>query len=237
MARPKIFIASPLFNPEQVDIIKAVETLCESRGLDYYSARKHSGSNHLSPEDRKSHSKWEPVFESNEQGLRDADLMIAVLEYALPEEVELGLRRTQILDELSPEILRNAGVNSGDTPRTRQTFTPIEIPDAGTIFEVGYFRAMGKPVIGFHSTKPSANMNLMLTHGCHGMVSGWENLALFFAHPDASTDWEAHNKGLKNFLASLLPYGSDHIEAVNQTARQFRWSVCSTFDALQKETF
>ena len=149
----KVYIAAPLFNPAQIEIIESIEELCYDASLDFYSPRLHSGSSLLSPEDRRHFEKWTPVFESNEQALHQCDCMIAVLEYAQTPGFRLGL-----------EVV----TNSGDP----MDFIPLEIPDTGVVWEMGVMNALNKPVFGYHSTKQPEQMNLMLTHSLAGMLCG-----------------------------------------------------------------
>ena len=182
----KIFIASPLFNPEQIAIIEQIERTITAAGHDFYSARLHSGSDKMTPEERKVLSAWDPIFESNVKGLDDCDAMIAVLEYAMPED--RSLFRCDRVDGVW------------------QTTASVELPDAGTVWEMGYHRAQDKQVIGFHSKERPAHLNLMLTHGCMGLVLGFG--------------------ALESFLRPGTP----------QEARgAFNWSACSAWEAEQRQ--
>ena len=137
--KPRVFIASPLFNPAQIAIIRDIETLLAENDFSFYSARLHSGSDKLTPEQKRDLRAWDPIFESNVQGLDDCDVMIAVLEYAFPDGQQLVLQDRRGLD---------AGADSIDTV--------LELPDAGTVWEMGYHQAQGKLVLGFHSNKGEA---------------------------------------------------------------------------------
>jgi hypothetical protein len=119
--KPKIFIASPLFNPEQIEIITQIEDLLRIHGYDFYSARLHSGSDKMSPEQRKDIRSWDPVFESNIRGLDECRVMIAVLEYAMPKNRAISVLEldTDNTDESNPY---GFGVRK---------YTPIELPDSG----------------------------------------------------------------------------------------------------------
>lgn len=242
---PKVFIASPLFNPAQISIISTIESLCEERGLPYYSARRHSGSHLLSPEQRKVRSNWDSVFQSNEQGLIDSDLMIAVLSYELPTDTQLGLLREHLGGEvhrgmslISPKA-PVAGVNNTPSP-DEYAFQSIELADNGTVFEVGYFRALGKPVVAFHPTAVASNANLMLTHGCDGFISGVPNLTTFFASVTQVSECGWHEPDsildrLKDRMRSTTTYST--LSQRMSLAEQFDWGVCDTFAPVQKETF
>jgi nucleoside 2-deoxyribosyltransferase len=178
---PLCFIASPLFNPPQLEIISHIEGLLEGAGYRYYSARKHSGSDKMTPEQRKDLRAWDPVFQSNIDGLNRADFGIAVLEYALPDNQGM-----LIVQDASPGI----------EYRFHEKSLRVELPDAGTVWEMGYLAAQGKPVIGFHTDK-AKHLNLMLSHGVAGLVLGYDALAQFlgydrgpYADPQELLDWE-----------------------------------------------
>lgn len=169
-----IFIASPLFNPPQIELIKQIESAISAAGHSFYSARLHSGSDQLSPEDRKNLKAWDPVFDSNVKGLNAADMCVAVLEYRQPEGVELGIRTKKWdMHESDPDVPEWTWVHG------------VELPDAGTVWEMGYMSAQGKPVVGFHSEKRPEHLNLMLTHGCKGLLLGMDALQRFLTNRTA----------------------------------------------------
>lgn len=202
-----IFIASPLFNPPQIQLIEQIEQAITRAGHEFYSARLHSGSDKLTPEQRKDLAAWDPVFESNVRGLDDADLCIAVLEYRQPEEVRLELVR------YDQQKSREAGFKPGDKIPGELLALP-ELPDAGTVWEMGYLAAQGKPVIGFHSQERPAHLNLMLTHGCQGLLLGLPALEEFLQNPGGeSLVWEWGKK-------HLYPFG---------------WTACSAWDAASRQ--
>ncbi len=204
--RPRIFIASPLFNGPQHAILDRIEGLLEQNGYDYYSARKHSGSDRMTPEERRDIDAWNPVFDSNEQGLDQCRVCIAVLEYALPEN------RNMCLCTWKPGDHPSGYVMDGDP-------LFVELPDAGTVWETGYLRAQGKLIIGFHSTKRAKHLNLMLTHGCDGLISGFDNLALFLRGPQSLRDVGA------NMPERLLTRLNRLPGVVTHDAMRFDWSA------------
>lgn len=157
--KPRIYIAAPFFNSEQVRIVAMIEGLIKSFDFPFYSPRLDSGSRLLSPEDRKIREKWQPVLHSNIDELDKADLILAVLEYAMPQGYSLFAGRSHI--DVVGEMKK------------------LELPDNGVVFECGYAYARGKSIIGFHSTKPLDEMNLMLSHTMSGHITGFEDLARF----------------------------------------------------------
>jgi len=186
--RPKVYIAAPFFNPWQLEIVSQIEGALDDKGYRYYSPRIHSGSASLTPEERRNPLSWRPVFESNISGLRECVLVLAVLCYPLPGNKTLR----QVEHVLVEDGRKPAGVELGP---------PLEMPDDGVIYEMGCSKILGTPVIGFHPCKYPAQMNLMLTHGCTGFLTGWVELEAFFngrALETGSRDWE---RTVNEFLA------------------------------------
>lgn len=157
----KIYIAGPLFNQQQVAILEQIETILTETNHTYYSPRLDSGSDKLTPEDKKVFENWTPVFKSNEQALWECDAMIAVVEYAMSDDTQLGIA---------------ADVQQGEGWCDVSSFTQVELPDSGTVWEMGYMRCMGKPIIIFHSGELTSKLNLMLIHGVDEVILGFDNL-------------------------------------------------------------
>jgi nucleoside 2-deoxyribosyltransferase len=212
-----LFIASPLFNPFQHGIIGRIEDLCIAKGIEFYSARKDSEPFVPKGEDKKNPDAWDKVFQNNEEGLQACHIMIAVLGYALPENQKFGLAT-------GVDHSFEHGVRMAD-------FKHVEIPDSGTVWEMGYFRALGKPVIGFHPTRRADDINLMLTHGCDGLISGWDSLTDFFTERVAF-DYDSIPSRLWSFPKELL--GSEE-ERIRETATQFDWNAVERWGAQNGE--
>jgi len=206
---PKIFIASPLFNPPQIELISEIEGLLQMYGFDFYSARLHSGSDKMSPEQRKDIRAWDPVFKSNIDGLNECQVMIAVLEYRMPETTGIALLDFDI-DSYADDNPWNLGI---------EEIKRIELPDAGTVWEAGYFRAQGKLVLGFHSDR-AKHLNLMLTHGCDALVRGINNLDGFLSGQSAMIPQSVVKRS----------QGTD----LYQVASQFDWTYTESWDAANK---
>jgi nucleoside 2-deoxyribosyltransferase len=152
--KPRAYIAGPFFNPAQVAIIERIEDTLHRMGFKYYSPRRDSGSADMTPEERKDFGAWEPVMQSNINAVYQTHFCIAVVEYALPPEQAAYVVTDDQFGHLVP-VRR------------------IEVPDAGTMFEVGAFRMAQKPVALFHSQRmPRAN--LMLSHGATSLLCGWD---------------------------------------------------------------
>jgi nucleoside 2-deoxyribosyltransferase len=84
------------------------------------------------------------IFLRNLHAMEKCDSVLAQLDYPMPE----GFKN----------IVRSA-----------DQAVEISLPDAGTVFEMGYATAEHIPIIGYYTQKPS-KMNLMLTRSLRGVV-------------------------------------------------------------------
>jgi hypothetical protein len=173
----------------------------------------------MTPEQRKDIRAWDPVFESNEQGLNECRVMIAVLEYAMPANKAIHLVEKDVT--LSSDMCTDN--DTGEPRALYPSYNPIELPDAGTVWECGYHRAQGKIVIGFHTDK-AKHLNLMLTHGCDAMIRGFENLEGFLSGEAVTIPTRVMQRGRQ--LGKSLYFHSD--------AAQFDWSFTEDWDAKSK---
>lgn len=216
MEKKTIFIASPLFNPEQHGILDTIEELCTKYGYGFYSARHDSEPFVPKGEDKKNPEAWDGVFLNNQEGLMKCKLMIAVLQYKLPYGKTLG-----VATGLQPGF--EHGVRMSD-------FTPVDMSDNGTVWEMGFFRGQGKLVVGFHPEKPITSLNVMLSHGCDGLISGWENLARFLEGPNTNdTDAEL------NRIMKSRPRGATIDGECYNMYHDFDWSACGRWGAQASE--
>lgn len=158
--KPKIYIAAPFFNAAQIMVVQTIESTLANNEFSYYSPRLHSGSDKLTPEERKDRNAWMQVITSNIAAMESCSAMIAVLEFAMPDELRLV-----------PAKYANVG-KWNVLPNVQ----PVELPDTGVVFEMGYMYARYKPIFGYHSTKIPSELNLMLSHTVMGILTGQEAL-------------------------------------------------------------
>lgn len=154
-----LYLAGPFFNPEQIELIGLLEEQIDSRAFQLYTPRIQSPSAQFTESDRKDWNKWQGVLDWNIRAISKADMVIAVLDYLLPPGQTM-----QIIQNLVP----------------KQHI--LSIPDAGTIWELGYAYASGKICIGFYSNAPK-QMNLMLSHSLQGAIVGLEAMNRFLDQP------------------------------------------------------
>lgn len=194
-----IYIAGPLFNTQQVSILETIEDLAEQFKLSYYSPRIHSGSSNMTAEDRKSFEAWDKVFKSNEEELRDCRMLICVLNYALPTTHKLVMKVEHTDIPVDPKADITVNVKE----------FPIELPDSGTVWEMGYYRACMRPlpVIGYHDDEVPKSLNLMLSHGCDYLVCGSAELSQFlevYTDPDLKAEHLAHFQPRNRFGGRII---------------------------------
>jgi nucleoside 2-deoxyribosyltransferase len=225
LPRPKIFIASPLFNPAQHAVLDELETAIKQSGFDFYSARHHSGSDKLTPEQKRVLSNWDPIFDSNVQGLESCRVCIANIGYQYPDGTFLGLCK---------EGQKGLGLPKYDTA----VIKPLELPDAGTVWEMGFMRAQAKLVIGYHPDAQPTHLNLMLSHGCDGIITGVQNLQWFLsgaANSKETNSVHAPERLRQRCQQIRDTYGSLFASTLWDDACLFDWTACHQFDAQSKE--
>jgi nucleoside 2-deoxyribosyltransferase len=202
-ADQKVYIAGPFFNPAQTAIIQTIEDACNEFGYPFYSPRQHSGSADMTAAERKNPNCWDKVFASNEAGIYSCTIMIAVLEYALPQ------------DQYICSLHRDEDFRCGFR------HIMIELPDSGTVWEMGAYRALGGLVVGYHSTKQPDQLNLMLSHGTDALLLGPENLRKFFA-----TSTDPHSLWIpKRARLSDGPIQFRSQASLNRRASEYNWSA------------
>jgi nucleoside 2-deoxyribosyltransferase len=115
--KPKFYLAGPFFNPAQVDLIKRLEDAFFAAGVDCFSPRS-LDENKAGPIDRQAAAS---IFRKDVQGLLHCNAVLAVLDWKLPEG----------------EHIRLCDGETG-TPGHGFLSGPLNIPDSGTVFEMGF---------------------------------------------------------------------------------------------------
>lgn len=146
----KIYLAGPFFNSESKAVLNTILLQLEMLGHEVWAPMR-DGITCPKDADREMRLK---VFNLDCEQLHWADCVVALLDYPLP------IHQTLFLREKSPE-----GVSKD---------TPIQLPDPGTVFEIGYVTGLNSTqeqyryVIGYASTP---GFNLMVAEGCDCVVS------------------------------------------------------------------
>jgi len=159
VGHPLTYLAGPFFNPAQVLLMEQIEQVMDRHGVPTYKPRIDGGVlDKLHGPERMADSADE-CYQHDLRGLTQCELMLAVLTYELDGH-HLALGHTVFRDGAKQFAVDQWGVS---------------IPDTGTVWEVGFFTAECKPVVGFYP-QPRGRLNIMLTQSVHGFVFGLDNL-------------------------------------------------------------
>jgi len=160
--RAPFYLAAPFFNPAQVELVEKIETAFEVNHVPLFSPRKQDSNKkpELTDDDAAL------IFSNNIRGMVQCESMLCVIDWVLPPDQSVVL-------------IGNASTPSGKNSVGPLRSPPLNIPDAGTCFEQGYFYAKGKKIFGFTVRDPGEKVNLMLTQSMHGVIYGVEMLHAF----------------------------------------------------------
>jgi len=157
------YIAGPFFNPAQIALIEKIEELFTSKDVAFFSPRLSDASQELKAEGRMTRRIARRIFEINEEKLCECSAVLAVADWILPEN----------------EIVTWQNEVTGDR-------RVLNIPDTGTSWELGFARAIGKPVY-LYRANPKGAVNLMLALSADGVIQSWEDLS---AWVNCHRDWK-----------------------------------------------
>lgn len=147
----RIYLAGPFFNPVQVEHMERLEAAANLHNLSVYRPRIDGGllDNSGSREDLVASA--EECYQMDLAALEECDLMVALLPYLLHNRT-----LCTVYYEEASQVVEDTG---------------LVLPDTGTVWEVGYFSALEKPVVGFYPTHQD-QLNIMLTQSMVGVVGG-----------------------------------------------------------------
>lgn len=145
-----VYNAGPFFNPEQEQAMMRLETLEDGLGLAHFDPRKGPESR-TAAEHGMTASLAEGIFLRNMRELERCTVIAALLDWRLEPDHVACL--------LAP----------GEEARL------LNVPDTGTVFELGYAFRLGKPVVGFREDKEKP-LNVMLSRACWAVCHDWEHL-------------------------------------------------------------
>lgn len=156
----KVYLAGPFFNTEQQMHIEMVEKILTRHHVSYFSPRKQGGV--LKP--KASRLDRRQILDTNVRGISEASCVLAVLDWMNPNDHAIHLVRTAPPDTL-PSQVTLAG-------------PPLNLPDTGTVWEIGFSYGIRVPVIGFLMNR-EGKFNAMLTEAMAGIAYGFEQLERF----------------------------------------------------------
>jgi len=152
----RVYLAGPFFNSAQIEIVKSIENIFDRYEVPHFSPRK-LGLNAQPTTTKPTPEQAADIFKNDYQEICRSTHVLAIVDWALPEGQSIHLHRNG-----TPEIIG----------------PPLNIPDSGTVWEMGCAYALRVPVILF-THNPSKNMNLMLTQSAKGCIYGFDALHLF----------------------------------------------------------
>jgi nucleoside 2-deoxyribosyltransferase len=189
MSSPKVYLASPFFNDKQLAMVKLLEILIENAG--YECCSPHRDGTFVQPNDPPEIA--QKVFYCNVAEATGATIMVANIDWLLPdnhevrtvswpEEVDMEFSRSK-----KDRVVSGAGAIKIDPsvmgPPTKErnvcmagVHSPaLNVPDSGTVFEMGLAFAANVPLITVSQhDKP---LNLMLIHAVVAHCAGSDALA------------------------------------------------------------
>ncbi len=207
----KCYIAAPFFNEAQIGLVLDIENCLYEAGIEFYSPRIHSGSKNLSPEERRRREPWFSVLASNVREISACDIVIAVVDYLLPESQTATISYKPNFITTDYEFIRE-----------------ISTADNGVCVEIGLAYAIGRPCLIF-CAEPPKRLNLMLSHTCEGMVIGFENLANISKKEPflRGEDYAAFVQNHADILEEIMPI--QHLYVYEDKCALINWDAVTEF--------
>jgi nucleoside 2-deoxyribosyltransferase len=156
MHKHRLYLAGPFFNSAQIDLIRDVEDALTLHGVNHFSPRK-IGLNSNPATSKPTPEQAEQIFKKDYQEICASTHVLAVVDWALPPGQSVRLCRDDIPGN-----------------------THLQVPDSGTVWEMGCAYALRVPVI-LYTANPSKQMNLMLTQSATGVIYGHTMLMQWLA--------------------------------------------------------
>lgn len=165
---PTIYIASPFFNDKQREEVKRITSYVEACHWKALSPSRDGLV--IKPDDPLDVSK--KGFDWNVDAIRRSNAVLAFVDWLCPDDHEI--REVCWLPELDTAVY--SPTHTGYPTREQSEkmcyvhSPPLNIPDAGVIFEIGIAYMLDKPVITLtYANKP---LNLMMIHSVVAHCSG-----------------------------------------------------------------
>lgn len=174
------YIAAPFFNAPQLRLVKEIEGVFEyqsffsSRNVWAFSPRLQHGP---VPTPITNKAQARQAFNDNYRAIECCKFMVAVVDWLMPAMLDL-----RVVKEFLSEGLPTAPLYEGMSP-------PLNLPDAGTVWEMGVAFALKKPVVMLTLRPPTDKLNIMLTESCIGIARGVKALEEYL-HGQPLEQWE-----------------------------------------------
>ena len=154
-----LYLAGPFFNPRQKEAAELVASLAKAAGWDFYAPVLNAYQGKIDDS-----CKARKVFLDNVARLGWADIVLAHLDWLTPTSLEV-------------RVVSRAKEEPENSELFRAVSNPLNVPDAGTVWELGYAfcrkQAGVRPftLIGY-TFMPGFELNLMLSRSLDGFLRG-----------------------------------------------------------------
>lgn len=166
------YIAAPFFNLQQVIAVKQIEEALIATKRDFFTPRL-SIVSVQARRDGMTEILAKQIFDVNLDALNvRCNRIVAFFGWELPEDrviYEVGIESTDVTS------ISNGPESKSQITKVVDPFKgPLNLPDSGTVWEVGYSFASGIPIFGIFGKNQVPN--LMLTQSC---AATFKNVASF----------------------------------------------------------
>lgn len=175
LKQPITYLAAPFFNPPQLQLVKQIEAAHEAAGRYLFSPRLQHGPE---PVPITTHEQARKVFDENARAIEACTYLLAVTDWLMPEDKGLYV--------CSPEEFDN-GCTKALTPDHAK---PLNLPDTGTVWEMGYANRNNITTFIFTTRLRGGKMNIMLTQSAQGVIYGLDHLKLVLGGIQTPEEWE-----------------------------------------------
>lgn len=168
--QPLLYVAGPFFNPQQLGLIRLIEDHLMDTNFDFFSPRLQNGDVPFKPVTTPAQAN--EIWQRNVTEIDQSNLVLAVIDYLQPEGIGVW-------------ALHEA---------TGRKIAPVQVPDTGTVFELGLALDLGKHIFLFTTRPKEQRLNLMVTQCADGIIYGLDHLKQVFSpkgfRPDLVSSWE-----------------------------------------------
>lgn len=175
----KFYLAGPFFNQPQIELIAAIELLMVDQCVPCFSPRQQHQRLTVPVEQRstvdttiKTAEQARKVFHCNVDNIDDCTHMLAVVDWLLLDKQEVRQVDVGMGDIMNGDSSVSLISKSG----------PLNLPDSGTVWEMGYAYSLKIPIILFRTKE--TKLNVMLTQCAEGVVTGLPSLEKFLNRGD-----------------------------------------------------
>jgi hypothetical protein len=161
----KVYIAAPLFNIPQIELIRYIEHTLRANHTSFFSPRSlHDGAGtSISNVDQARYIK-----SANKSKLRECNVLLAVMDFRLPEGRQLAVVERRPLPPVVAQVIE------GGQESYFAVTSPLNLPDTGVAWELGFYEALidndeenedGRQIVLYYHDTAAGKPNVMLAQG------------------------------------------------------------------------